>query len=781
MLKKVTGAAKDRLKQRLHHGQAPMPSKPRSRSHRAAMSAVSLSAVDNAAFENILDDDTDFMSEFNHDHTTPATLSTSNLAKHHVPTHTESQEFDLFDADMFVYVDKPGKDMAADEEEENGEGEGLVNCDPLSGQIVSQCVKGEKSGTRNEEDIKNGNEEFRNEEESRNGNKDIRNEADEIGNEADITICNGEVNDNGLEIKNEMASETGTHVKNGPGNDASVIDSNVGLLEESSSDEQLFDNEDRIIKPIPIPIVHLETAYQSSPPQNTTHSDHRRELSHHSESGLSAAMSDASPLSSLPSSLENEFHTSLSAPSETAVPQTSEKKEPTRQYSPPLFPADTDCTPIVKHYYGMNSTPSTLKTHSQDGSPLESELEQLLASPKSNLDCMLSKSPSDGRSEQRSSRLSLEREGGSAHLDSGVFEHYGTESDSTPEREREKTVRRERRKVEDDKDGGKEEELFIIEEDYFAAAHDAQHLAVRTTPLSRPEDHTHFSPATSLDTSDDHAHPSTAVPPLKPSSSSSTTYPRGNGKYKAAPPPRPPLSPLMRKKLNAKRAPAGIAPPLSGANEVRVKYVQPLGRAKPWNQSEAVPNRKTELEERVVADDLFLEDTKKLEDSRTATSLSDEMKMERKLVSLTDQVESSHVKPADTATAEVRELSPGNSDHPDYTCASQSSITSTSTATVSYVEDRELYLTLPYHFALSALLYFYYSLNIFPYLAGLFAGFFTLFLFLGSIFIYYVHTIEKEQKERKQQQRLRDVKLSDDFVQTMRVDFTKLKVYQVRS
>lgn len=87
-------------------------------------------------------------------------------------------------------------------------------------------------------------------------------------------------------------------------------------------------------------------------------------------------------------------------------------------------------------------------------------------------------------------------------------------------------------------------------------------------------------------------------------------------------------------------------------------------------------------------------------------------------------------------------------------------------------------LPMPYHLTLALVLYLYYSLNVFPYLSGLFAGFLMLYVFLGAVFVYYVNAIDKEKEER-QQERTRAVLVSDDFVQTMKVDFESIKEYKV--
>ena len=92
-------------------------------------------------------------------------------------------------------------------------------------------------------------------------------------------------------------------------------------------------------------------------------------------------------------------------------------------------------------------------------------------------------------------------------------------------------------------------------------------------------------------------------------------------------------------------------------------------------------------------------------------------------------------------------------------------------------EDEETRNYFIYHFLFAGLLYFYYSLNIFPYLSGFFAGFFVLYLTVGSVFIFYVQTVEKYQTGEGKEDRL--LEPSQDFTELMHVDFDNLRVYKV--
>jgi hypothetical protein len=92
-------------------------------------------------------------------------------------------------------------------------------------------------------------------------------------------------------------------------------------------------------------------------------------------------------------------------------------------------------------------------------------------------------------------------------------------------------------------------------------------------------------------------------------------------------------------------------------------------------------------------------------------------------------------------------------------------------------EDEETHNYILFLFLFAGLLYFYYSLNIFPYLSGFFAGFFVLYLTVGSVFIFYVQTVEKYQSGEGKEDRLLDP--SQDFIELMHVDFDNLRVYKV--
>ena len=93
------------------------------------------------------------------------------------------------------------------------------------------------------------------------------------------------------------------------------------------------------------------------------------------------------------------------------------------------------------------------------------------------------------------------------------------------------------------------------------------------------------------------------------------------------------------------------------------------------------------------------------------------------------------------------------------------------------VDDEAPSLSIGYHLLLAGVLYFHYSLSFSDYLAGLLAGFLLVYLTLGVAFVYYVHQVEKneEVKEKKNS----TTQLSDSFVKRMNVNFDTVRVYKV--
>ena len=85
-------------------------------------------------------------------------------------------------------------------------------------------------------------------------------------------------------------------------------------------------------------------------------------------------------------------------------------------------------------------------------------------------------------------------------------------------------------------------------------------------------------------------------------------------------------------------------------------------------------------------------------------------------------------------------------------------------------------LTPPYHLALALAVYIYYSLNPWSYLAGFLAGLLMMYLVVGTVFVWYVVTQERERKEKKRE----TVGPLKDFLRQMNTNFDDVRTYQVR-
>ena len=106
----------------------------------------------------------------------------------------------------------------------------------------------------------------------------------------------------------------------------------------------------------------------------------------------------------------------------------------------------------------------------------------------------------------------------------------------------------------------------------------------------------------------------------------------------------------------------------------------------------------------------------------------------------------------------------------------------TTLRTESVSDESEIDLELPFlplhvHLSLSLLLYFYYTLNPFPYLAGLAAGFLLFYLCLGAAFVAYVRREEEEMGEGSKTPGPVDRELSIEFMKSTSI---RLEDYESR-
>ena len=656
MLKKVAGAAQDRLKQRLHHHGPPSSSAgrsgPRPRQTRKGQQAtVAFSAVDNAAFEQILDDDTDFTTEVEASPPRPY----SSPANANSRTDPAQEDTDLFDDSMF----------------DNHEGETLggnsapspddplfVSYDPLSGQIMPQSVPSDDS----------------------NGTK--------TGDEETEFVLVNETSDRNA----DCATITDPMDDTRP-----PVSSDSELL---MTDELFFADSAKLAAEDDAHFQPTDHSAVVSIPENSV-DDSDQEFS---SNGVGIHANSKSPASSLPSSVES---------------YTGNTKGCGQNCEGPLD---------IKH--AVDKSKEETHSHAESSaSNLESELEQLLA-PRYDHTSHVGVAGESGNAQRRQGHVEV---GGSGHLDSGVFEHDGKDMDSTPERE---TVVSTTTKDDDGKNEDKDEnnDSLPIHDDHFV---------------------------TNMPTAKSAASSSLVSPQVPPPLSGSPNQNRKNSAGKV-PPTRPPISPQVHKRMKAMQKPVSPDTPSShvttdhDGDGVAVRLVKPLERARPSPDKAMTAVGKGE-ELSSDDDDLFPDDLKKLRDmAKQDTTISDNHTQTK----ITEEVETTSERP-------IKEEKPS------------SSSSSPSTRTQKRKYESEFVLSIPYHVFLSLILYLYYSLNVFPYLSGLFAGFLMLYVVLGSVFIYYVQATEKEREERRQG-RKQAVLVSQDFVRTMKVDFSKLKEYQVR-
>ena len=676
MLKKVTGVAKDKLKHHLHHNAT--TSRPRSHSHgthRSSFnSSVTLKAVDNDAFEKILDDESEFLGEV--DNQTPtlftsgsSTTTSSAAAKAtnittHASTHPSSYNSDLFDSDLF------NNDIIEDDQISPEK----VDYDPLSGQIVSKHV------ASNFDDHLFDDEDGTNHE-----------------NETDIRVPATDNLD--YENGNSMASRDGTNI--GGETTESVESSNTTGIEDIP--ESLIQNAEKLEPP---------SSGNVEPESKFTEA-------------FSIPQVDNSSFSPTPSSsLENDgcYNMTLTedkrlSPEDKLLSPDDETEIRKRNLSEnyQVDQSSSEATHIV--FPSENQINSPLDTFTPD-----IEFKQSIASePSSKIpyeEGVSDSSAGNSRQEQgsvdRDTSPSIKQGRGATggKLDSGVFEH---ESDSTPER--------------DPASSGREndDDLITILEDHFT-------IPVNMSSAKKTEV-TAFTNATQ----DIPVHSAFVAPVVL----------KRNSAGKIAPP-RPLVSPRMKRRVTSQKK--SMESTTSGES-AREKHAKPLGstEVQAEGHTKSPPSDK-DNEERVTADDLFLEDSNKVEQT-FSTRIKDTVpsNSHRSSSPTTSQ-------PSEQNQQALKEIKDTTSDQTQ--------------------EDTEPELTVWYHLVLSMILYFYYSLNIFPYLSGLFAGFLMLYIFLGAVFVYYVNTIEKERIERRQE-RKRVVEASKDFIQTMQLDYSKLEVYQV--
>ena len=341
------------------------------------------------------------------------------------------------------------------------------------------------------------------------------------------------------------------------------------------------------------------------------------------------------------------------------------------------------------------------------------------------------------------------RESVSSHLDSGVFEQSGNSSTlkSTPERE--------------SVDGPQEDDLFPINEDHFKDDDDSTPVPVRRQ-LIKGTSNIEISQQSKKVLQSTTSAPA-IMPPDVSKVSSNGSAPKKNSTGKVAPP-RPAISPKLKHRMIQKQSASSTS--FGGQHEeytARKKLVQPLGQALQGRDAvrDHSPVRlETGVDSSSISDAIAVPPPAGRRGSSASPSKPDEKRIPADDLFLEDNIVSPN---------EVEKL-PGL---PQSTEEQSKAVELAETKS----EDEEIRNYFLYHFLFAGLLYFYYSLNIFPYLSGFFAGFFVLYLTVGSVFIFYVQTVEKYQSGEGKEDRL--LEPSQEFTELMHVDFDNLRVYKV--
>ena len=338
-----------------------------------------------------------------------------------------------------------------------------------------------------------------------------------------------------------------------------------------------------------------------------------------------------------------------------------------------------------------------------------------------------------------------------SQLDSGVFEQSSNSvvMKRTPERE-----------------GVTGDDLFQIDEDHFKNDDSTPVLTKR--PLTKGSSNIEVSQ------SKKGLFNTFSAPNVSPpSDSTSSSPPQKKPPGKTGPPPRPAISPKLKHRMIQKQqSGSGSAEVLHQDGIVaKKKIIQPLGHApqrsevadhsptQPESLDSSLSSESATVPPRVPHTDPTLTPVSTKSDDRRIPA--DDLFLEDNLVS-----PSSSDKPT---------INVGDSGEPSENAVLEQGVTKSETTPP--LEDDETDYSFLYHLLFAYCLYFYYSLNIFPYLSGFFAGFFVLYLTVGSVFIFYVQTVEKYQSgggaEDKQQEP------TQEFTEHMHVDFDNLCVYKV--
>ena len=765
----VQSETKRYLQSRQHkqHGPQGGPSGgPRSSRHQATSASpgfMSFKGVSND-FEAILNDESDFTNQFDKLHEAPGTTP-SSVEEEHVPpanggSHQTDRDFHVDDSDLFSdpLFSEPKYDIHLPEESHTESADLLFDTpveDPLGLTISDNHQENEFTATIRETD----NTAIPNSDDTHNASDNSVSPSDVLNDSTDEALLPESaakvqdlVRSDSLLFNDDVMVDTTNHVE-GDGKDGQLSarilvtqpsNESPQLSRKCEADEsradQLGEGEYQQVEE---DTNDVELPKPSTPDLPDIEDLEQKLAVGKISGGQDFFSSEESPFSSLASSYEGDKM--LDTMAAAMLPHTENTKSSHGESD--LF--EEVVSAVVKEVNGhpitttggLAAPPPPPDSQQQSAtSSIEEELEMLLTpkqKPKvsstapfgDESGCLPTSATVDDPLQAGSHPLGPGRESMSSHLDSGVFEQSGHSSTlkSTPERESE--------------DGAHEDDLFPINEDHFKADDDD------STPV--PVRRQLIKGASNIEVtqrSKKVLQSTVSAPAIVP--------PKKNNTGKVAPP-RPAISPKLKHRMIQKQSVSSSS--IGREHEeytARKKTLQPLGQApqgRDMIQDHSPLRLETESDSNSISEASAIPSQAPQEGGSASTPL------EEKRI------------PADDLFQEDNVPSPSGDE------INKVPVVTGSAEELS--DDEEILNYFLYHFLFSGLLYFYYSLNIFPYLSGFFAGFFVLYLTVGSVFIVYVQTVEKYQTGDGKEDRL--LEPSQEFTELMHVDFDNLRVYKV--
>ncbi len=790
-----------RYLQSRHQGGGPRGSGhgPRSSRHQptsAGPSFMSFKGVDNNEFEAILNDESDFTNQFDESYEAPGTGPSSIEEEERVPlasgggNHGTDENFHMEgDSDLFSdpLFSESKRDISLPDDSHTNSADLLFAEDPLGLTISDDHQDNEFTATIKEADnaaIPNSDNAH-----SVSGNtvspSDVLNDSrDEVLLPESVAEAHDPLPPDSPLFSDDVVVGSTNHMEDDskkdnqlnarilitqPSNESPQPSQKLGA--DENRDEQLGEGCNQQSEEDTIDI-HVHELPKPSTPDLPDIEELEQNLAVSKiESGQDLFSSEESPFSSLASSYEGDKVLGTMATTAGTLSHTENTKSGHDESE--LF--EEVVSAVVKEVNGHTltttgrglGTPSPQPTDNRQQQPaaamysLDEELEMLLTPKQKNSSTAPSYEPDcrppccssepgllhqstntvvDDPLQAISHLLVPGRDSLSSHLDSGVFEHSGSSSTlkATPERE--------------GIDSTNEDDLFPIDEDHFKDDDDSTPVPVRRQ-LLKGSSNIEVSQLSKKVLQNTISAPAIVPPDLSKTSSGSPPL-----KKKVAPP-RPAISPKLKHRMTQKQSVSSSS--IGGHHEdytARKKLVQPLGQAPQGSRDTERDHSPVRVEtgvdsSSISSDTIAVPPPAGRRGGSASPSKQDEKRIPADDLFLEDNLASPRSDGVEKLQSKVAEVDETTS------------------------EDEETHNYILFHFLFAGLLYFYYSLNIFPYLSGFFAGFFVLYLTVGSVFIFYVQTVEKYQSGEGKEDRL--LEPSQDFTELMHVDFDNLRVYKV--